>query len=37
MRFIKDKKLNVNNCSDDKLINRVINWLIATYLCGKPT
>ena len=29
--FITDKQLNINNCEDDKLINRVINWSFDSY------
>ena len=26
MYFITDKRVNINNCQDDKIINKVINW-----------
>ena len=35
MCFKNGKQLHINNCLAEKLINVVINWSLASYLCEK--
>ena len=35
MCFKNGKQLHINNCSTNKLINKVINWSLGSYICEK--